>query len=94
MESFYNTTQLTGNDLIRENQKALSQEERILFYFEDSFEPNFTPFEILNDVFQNQIPITSVRRAMTNLTSQGKLIKTDIQRLGAYGKVCFAWRLK
>ena len=94
MENYYNTTNLSGNNLTQASQKAMSQEDRILFHFEDSFDANFTPFEILEAVFNNQIPITSVRRAMTNLTNKGKLVKTGYQRLGAYGRICFAWRLK
>ena len=31
-------------------------------------------------------PLTSIRRAMTNLSNEGKLIKTDVKIEGMYGK--------
>ena len=37
-------------------------------------------------------PITSIRRAMSNLTSSNVLIKTDTQVKGDYGKLNYKWQ--
>ena len=41
-----------------------------------------------------ECPITSVRRALTNLTNEDKIIKTDVKVVGLYGKKEHLWRLK
>jgi type II secretory ATPase GspE/PulE/Tfp pilus assembly ATPase PilB-like protein len=38
-------------------------------------------------------PITSTRRAISNLAKDGKLKKTAIQRPGEYGKLTYAYQL-
>ena len=38
-------------------------------------------------------PITSIRRAMTCLTNSGKIVKTDRQIKGMYGKAEHLWEL-
>ena len=38
-------------------------------------------------------PITSIRRALSDLTSECKLTKTDNKKLGPYGKHEFTWKL-
>ena len=40
------------------------------------------------------VPITSIRRAITNLESEGLLHKTDIQKPGVYGKLNYCWVYK
>ena len=54
---------------------------------------SWTPNEVLNYAFGNKIPITSVRRAMTDLTNDGKLIKTKFKRLGSFGRMVYTWTL-
>ena len=38
-------------------------------------------------------PITSIRRAITDLTNEGKLVKTNSLKKGNYGKKCHCWKL-
>ena len=38
-------------------------------------------------------PITSIRRAMTDLTNLGKIVKTDRQIKGLYGNAEHLWEL-
>ena len=38
-------------------------------------------------------PLPSIRRAMTNLSNEGKLIKTDVKMEGMYGKLEHLWCL-
>lgn len=41
-----------------------------------------------------KIPITSIRRAMTNLTEKGYIFKTNHQRTSLYGKPEYIWEIK
>lgn len=90
---FYNTTHETTKKLMTWRRSAHNQAARILEHFEHNPGGNFTPSEVLQFVFEGTCPITSVRRAMTNLTADGKLQKTTIQRDGPYGRPEYAWRL-
>ena len=90
--SFYNTTHETGSTLKESHHKATSQESRILNYFLMFGKP-LSPLMILQQMSLN-CPITSVRRALTNLTLDNKLIKTDDYVVGDYGKREHLWRLR
>jgi hypothetical protein len=46
------------------------------------------------ETIKDRVPITSIRRALTNLTEQGLLVKTDLQRMGAKGKPEYIWKVK
>lgn len=93
-DAYYNTTNLAGEQLRLEVNNAVSQEEEIIGYFKSFPFSGFTPFEIQSAVFSKNVPITSVRRAMTNLTNRNILIKTTEKRIGDYGKGCYCWKLK
>jgi hypothetical protein len=90
--SFYNTTHEKGDDLKRSHTKTRTQEEVIYSYFLTYGKP-LSPSMILEKL-NLKCPITSVRRALTNLTSDNKLFKTDIYVKGMYGKREHLWRLK
>ena len=90
--SFYNTIHETGSALKESHHKAMSQEDKILNY-SLMFDKPLSPSMILQQMSLN-CPITSVRRALTNLTLDNKLIKTDEYAIGDYGKREHLWRLK
>lgn len=97
--SYFNTTNESGTTLNNNVAKAKSQEEEIInvFIFEKGIsikkETNlgFSPSELYDGL--ETYPITSIRRALTNLTKQGKLIKTDEKRIGMYGRSEYVWKL-
>ena len=92
--TYYNTTELAGDELKKAWSDAETQELKILVLFREHPRVTFTPFEVMRHVFPDgRTPITSVRRAITNLTDSGALVKTPHQREGEYGKVCYCWRL-
>jgi hypothetical protein len=91
---YYNTTKLRGRELWRSYEKAISQEQRIQNFFEKFPELKLTPDQINYAVFHDQVPITSVRRAITDLTTLGILEKTDHKREGKYGALTHCWRLR
>ena len=92
MSSYHNTTESTGTELGKYRDKAVSQEAKILKAFRNLF-PYSSPSEVRDVIFKNTVPITSVRRALTNLTSAGDLVKTNTQVKGPYGRPEFVWRL-
>lgn len=87
--NWYNTIELEKNALEKEIQNAKNQEEKILIVFKK--EKELTPSEVWE--YLMEYPLTSIRRAMTNLTDQGRLIKTSTQKVGYYGKANYVWKL-
>ena len=89
---FYNTTNETNPDLTEYRNKALNQDERVLELFRARIQASYTPSEVLSAAF-DRTPITSVRRSMSNLTDEGRLVKTDGKREGIYGRLEHVWVL-
>ena len=89
--TYYNTTQETGESLTQSHQKAKSQDDAIYQYFVTTGKA-LSPSMVLNGLGLN-CPITSVRRAMCNLTKEGKIFKTKETVLGMYGKKETLWML-
>ena len=88
---YYNTNRLIGIVLEDSKKTALKQQTAILHFFKVFPSRQFTPCEI--ETYFPEWPITSIRRAMTNLTQNEKLIKTHEMKIGKYGKQCHTWRL-
>lgn len=95
MESpgYFNTTHLNGKELKQAIQAAEGQEAKIMAFFEGRPHGNYTPWEVQDFIGLVNTPITSIRRAITNLTDAGKLKKTTVQRPGPYRNVAYAWEL-
>lgn len=91
--AYYNTTRITGEELKAAINQATSQEEKIYLYFQSKPAYAFTPEEVQDAIGLNDAPITSIRRAMTNLTNENKLVKTNTQRLSRFKRPSYAWRL-
>ena len=90
MSSYHNTCGL--EDTREYEAKAQTQEQVIHKWFLDMFGCEWTPSEVQKHFLPNA-PLTSVRRALTNLTAAGVLVKTDKQRTGPYGRPEGVWRL-
>lgn len=91
---YFNTTRLKGTQLKSEIMTAISQEKIIFNLFKRK--RVLSPSEIYRLRMSSglgDIPITSIRRGITNLTNLGRLKKTDRQRLGMYGKPEFIWEI-
>ncbi len=89
--SYYNTTQETGSALAEFHAKAKTQEQKVLLCFRTKNKP-LSPFMVA-DLLDFIYPITSIRRALTNLTKEGTLEKTDKKVKGQYGHREHLWRL-
>lgn len=90
---FYNTTNLKGNELKAAEETTRTQEEIILEFFESNMHMEASPETVQILCFPNDVPLTSVRRGITNLTNAGKLLKTDKTETGRYGAKTHLWRL-
>jgi predicted ArsR family transcriptional regulator len=89
--SYYNTTSAQG-DLLKSYRMKASTQEDLILDCAMSHGCSFASSEAQLSVFQNKVPLTSVRRAITNLTKYGALEKTDKQSQGPYGRPEHKWR--
>lgn len=93
--SYYNTTNSQGAVLNSFKSKAKAQEQVIADYFSKHPKNLYAPSDILRlavAILEPSTPITSVRRAMTNLTTEGILIKTNTQKQGPQGRPEYLWK--
>ena len=91
---FYNTTNETGESLKQCRRACNKQEEEVLNMFKflcENEDYELPPSEIHE--LLPQYPITSIRRAITNLTKAGYLRKTAVKIVGPYGRKEHCWQL-
>jgi len=91
--AYFNTTHIRGQQLINYKEGAEDQENMIARFFEYHQSGEWTP----EDIFTwhpgfHHTPITSIRRAFTNLKNIGIIYKTDTQIDGMYGRPIYTWR--
>ena len=89
---FYNTTKLQGEQLAFETKRASKGNLSVRKCFEDAPDKEMSPCQVF-DVLGGEQLLTSIRRAMTDLTDAGILIKTDHKIKGKYGSRVHTWRL-
>jgi AAA+ superfamily predicted ATPase len=90
----YNTTDLEGQQLMNEIANSEKQEGKVLKFFMENPEQSYAPHQIKAYVLPH-CPITSSRRAITNLTKIYKfLVKTSNKVIGDCGKPVYTWRLR
>ena len=83
--SFYNTNSESGSTLKSSENKAVKQEDVILDIYRSH--KRLSASEAWHRYGKNQsIPLTSIRRAITNLCNSGKLQKLDSYTVGMFGK--------
>jgi len=102
--TFHNSVPPEDDDLLKARETAKKQKARVLAIFKECQSSNFTPIEIYcilqgDDIFNEDVGdyfilLTSVRRAITDLTKEGRLIKCQYSesRMGNYGKKNRVWR--
>ena len=92
--TFYNTIGLDRQALLKAGMTTLNQNQKILRYFiQQGNDYQAAPSAICEKVFGDAIPVTSVRRAMTTLTTDGHLEKSPVTVVGPYGKPEHLWQL-
>lgn len=92
---FYNTIHESGQVLKSSQEQAQKQGERVHNIFLMHRNCAFTPAEIHSayERLYDRTPLTSIRRAITNLTELGKLRKLPEMKEGIYGKPNHKWQL-
>ncbi len=93
---YYDTTQAQGK-LPSYQDKAARQDARILAWFvyhlvSEEIQGASTIWENVFNRDEN-VPITSVRRALNTLATQGHIKKTSEQLPGIYGRLECGWAL-
>ena len=94
-KSFFNTTN-EAEKLPEYNQKAQTQNERVLKILTEA-KTHLTPAEVWArycKYYNSKTPITSIRRALTTLTKNGRLEMVYIKKIGLFGKPNYQWRIK
>jgi hypothetical protein len=91
---FHQRNAMPAEDVAKGKRSATKQAIVILALFREHPASKLTPFEV-HDRTGLDCPITSIRRAMTNLTKDGWLTKNvDQQRMGKYGMRNCTWSLR
>lgn len=88
----FNTTHETGRRLADFIATSVSQEAEVLAFFRQYPRAIFSPEQVHRSVLK-RTPLTSVRRAICNLTDDGFLVKTTIKVTGQYGRPNYCWQL-
>lgn len=91
---YFNTTRLSGPELADCKVKAISQTQAVLRFFQRHDTMNFSCWEVWKYMKLRNVPITSIRRAISCLADDNKLVETGNLRIGSYGRKCRCWKLK
>jgi len=92
MKEFYNTTNESGTQLEMFTQKAMKQEDKVMLIFKTYY--MITAHECWEYFDDPKTPITSIRRAITNLTRKDKLVMTESKKEGGYGRNNYIYKLR
>lgn len=92
-QHYYNTANLAGEALVQRELRAGTQDAAIFDFFQARPGQRFTPSEVSKLVLPGA-PITSARRAITDLTAEGRLRKCQEQKAGPHGDPEHCWMLR
>ena len=93
---YYNTNDESGTELFASRKNADNQGSLVLGVFQSFPNENLSPDDItkyISRTFDKDYPITSIRRAITDLTKEGDLVKTSTKKMGSWGKKVHTWKL-
>lgn len=90
--SYHDSTHIQTSLLDQCENRAKKQEQIVLDFFRNN-RGEWTPAEVWKRCLPGS-PLTSVRRAITNLTTKNWLVKCDLKRNGIYGHENNTWKLR
>jgi hypothetical protein len=90
---FFNTNQTPEPQLSERRNAAITQQDMILEIFRRNQMMTPSRCHHIYHQYGRKAPITSIRRAITNLASQGFLIKTKETAPGPYGQAEHFYKL-
>jgi len=91
--TYHNTTDQHEDFVKKEIVNCKSQEEKVYLLFQNG--ASYTASEvyyIYKRLVNANVPLTSIRRAMSNLKHEDRLIKTEKQHIGMYGKPEYVYK--
>ncbi len=92
--TYFNTTSVRGQQLVHYEEKAEDQENIIALFFSNHPTGEWTPEDLQKyHPWFGDTPLTSIRRAFTNLKNLGFIFKTAHQIKGMYGRPIYTWRI-
>lgn len=86
----YNTTNESGQMLISFSEKAQSQESIIYEFFKQNKGVGYTWSELKE--FFHEMNEISLKRSMSDLKNEGKLIKTDEKGMSKYNRPAYKYK--
>ncbi len=90
-EAYYNTNSLSGEALKERRKVTGKQNLKVLEIMRNLKEA--TPSKV-HDYILTASPLTSIRRALSTLTDDGYLVKTEEPKIGPFGHPEHVWKLK
>ena len=95
---YYNTNHINGESLKNAHKNNATQTDIVLKYFEEHASETLSPSEVWDRLKSSHsisfnTPLTSIRRSISDLTSDGKLTKSDMMKDGPYGSPEHQWFL-
>ena len=86
MGNYYNTTGEEGEQLEVFKTKAKSQSEIIMKFLSSQPMVEYGASQLLRLAFNSSVPITSIRRSISDLVKENKLFYTGGVREGLFGR--------
>ena len=82
--TYHNTTFQDLTFVLGQIDKCKNQEEQVMVFMNK--DKKLTASDVWGYIGHETAPLTSIRRALSNLTHEGKLYKTTTTKIGLYGK--------
>lgn len=89
-DTYYNTTSQKGEDLKERHKKVGNQNAEVLAIMRKL--GLATPSQVHSSM-STSAPLTSIRRAISTLTDEGLLIKTEEKKMGPYKHPEHVWKV-
>lgn len=90
--TYFNTVKEQNAMLIKDYEERACKQERIVEALYVAY-GSMSPSQVKCVYPSYNTPLTSIRRAITNLTTQGKLTKTERKTVGIYGRNECVWEI-
>lgn len=86
-KSFFNTNSDKGETLVKHEEKARTQEQKLMDAFTATGRTHgLSPSMLATHPDFNMVPITSIRRGICNLKKRGFIVETGELVKGLYGR--------
>lgn len=88
---YYNTNKASGQALLNFTEKANNQKELVYTVFQWNVRP--LSWCNIKQLLVEDMHEVSIKRCITDLYKEGKLVKTDEMEIGIYGKKVHKYKL-